>query len=124
MNSNYCRSNRDSPIEMLEVSDRMVEHLTAVIKNRHDWGRNKQMSIVALGTHAHHTAVLLAKRLRSDNISVRVTNNGQPARLARLTYGRDAIGIHPKYCCLSSATLKFIRTATSEYVRIQGGRVA
>jgi hypothetical protein len=105
---------------MLEGLDRMVEYLSSVVRNRHDMATNRQINVIALGSPAYHTALLLARRLRSNGMSVQVTNDGQPARLARLTYGGDRVGIDPKYCCLSSTTLRFMRAATSKYTRVQG----
>jgi len=46
--------------------------------------------------------------------------DGQPAMLARLTYGSARIGISNTYSCLSPTTLAFMREATKVYMNLQG----
>jgi uracil DNA glycosylase len=121
VNSDYCFRSSRSAIEHMEVYDRTVEYICSVCtSNRHTWC-NSKVHIIALGTIAHHVGVLVSSRLRAMGIYSVTTLDGQPARLARLTYGGHKVGTCDSYSCLSATTKSVFREATKEWLDVQGG---
>jgi hypothetical protein len=120
VNSDYCSRGNRCAIEDMEVYDRTVEYICSVCtSNRHTWC-NSKVHIIALGTVAHHVGVLVSGRLRAMGIYTITTLDGQPARLARLTYGSHKVGTCDPYSCLSATTKSVFREATKEWLDVQG----
>jgi hypothetical protein len=120
VNSDYCSRGNRFAIEDMEVYDRTVEYICSVCtSNRHTWC-NSKVQIIALGTVAHHIGVLVSSRLRDMGIHTITTLDGQPARLARLTYGGHKVGTCDSYSCLSATTKSVFREATKEWLDVQG----
>ena len=120
VNSDYAKGRDRSDVEKLEIYDMMVEYIFSVCTGHKVSGCDDSVTIIGLGTAAHHIAVIVAARLRASGIKSKTTLDGQPARLSRLTYGRYKVGTQKAYCCLSATTLRVFRGAAMEWTRIQG----
>jgi len=120
VNSDFSGSHKRTDVERLETYDIMIEYIFSVCVNHKKLGYGTSVTVIGLGTAAHHIAVTVCARLRAAGVSSKATLDGQPARLARLTCGHSKIGVEEAYSCLSATTLRVFRKAAIEWCRVQG----
>jgi hypothetical protein len=77
INSDYTKSHIRSDVQRLEVYDLMVEYnIVSVCSNHKGPGIERKVSLIALGTPAHHIAVNVSSRLRANDIATNLIHDG------------------------------------------------